>query len=311
MKLQPSWLLASITMSSTIPTVTARPWAQARSRAEANTTTTNPTYFFTFGDSYSQTGFSASGTQPSASNPMGNPDLGIGTTTNGPNWIGYLTTTENASLVLNYNFAAGGATIDNALVPAYPGDLASQFRLFEDVYSDKPADVAPWTAENAVFGVWIGINDIGNAYYSTDATTYTPKLISRLESLVEEVYKNGGRKFLFLNVPPTSRSPFFLDQGEEVVKQHAAYLSVFNTNLEGMVEGFKKGKGDVTTVYYDSWSFMTKVLDDPTAYGFPDATCINDDGTSCVWWNNYHPGMEYHLLQAEDMKSKLSGLGGW
>ncbi|GLA37213.1 hypothetical protein AnigIFM63309_004094 [Aspergillus niger] len=306
MKLQSSWLLASITMTG-IPTVTARPWTQ---RPRAENSTTNPTYFFTFGDSYSQTGFSASGTQPSASNPMGNPDLGIGTTTNGPNWIGYLTTTENASLVLSYNLAAGGATIDNALVPAYPGDLASQFRLFEDVYAAKPAS-APWSAEDAVFGVWIGINDIGNAYYSTDAETYTPKLISRLESLVEEVYKNGGRKFLFLNVPPTSRSPLFLEQGEEVVKQHAEYLSVYNENLEGMVDDFTKKKGDVTTVLYDSWSFMTKILDDPTAYGFPNATCIDDDGTSCIWWNNYHPGMKYHLLQAEDMKPKLRKLGGW
>ncbi|GLA13817.1 hypothetical protein AnigIFM62618_011072 [Aspergillus niger] len=306
MKLQSSWLLASITMTG-IPTVTARPWTQ---RPRAENSTTNPTYFFTFGDSYSQTGFSASGTQPSASNPMGNPDLGIGTTTNGPNWIGYLTTTENASLVLSYNLAAGGATIDNALVPAYPGDLASQFRLFEDVYAAKPAS-APWSAEDAVFGVWIGINDIGNAYYSTDAETYTPKLISRLESLVEEVYKNGGRKFLFLNVPPTSRSPLFLEQGEEVVKQHAEYLSVYNENLQGMVDDFTKKKGDVTTVLYDSWSFMTKILDDPTAYGFPNATCINDDGTSCIWWNNYHPGMKYHLLQAEDMKPKLRKLGGW
>lgn len=60
--------------------------------------------------------------------------------------------------MLSYNLAAGGATIDNALVPAYPGDLASQFRLFEDVYADKPAS-AHWSAEDAVFGVWIGINE--------------------------------------------------------------------------------------------------------------------------------------------------------
>ena len=56
---------------------------------------------------------------------------------------------------------------------------------------------------------------------------------------------------------------------------------------------------------------MSKVLNDPTAYGFPDATCINDDGTSCVWWNNYHPGMKYHSLQAADMKKYLGSLGGW
>lgn len=66
-----------------------------------------------------------------------------------------------------------------------------------------------------------------------------------------------------------------------------------------------------TVVLYDSWSFMTKVLDDPTAYGFPDATCINADGTSCIWWNDYHPSAKYHELQADDMKSVLAPLGAW
>ncbi|RAK71752.1 SGNH/GDSL hydrolase family protein [Aspergillus fijiensis CBS 313.89] len=284
--------------------------ATARARPSPRAGPTSPTYFFTFGDSYSQTGFSASGTQPSAAAPMGNPDLGIGTTTNGPNYIGYLTTQENASLVLNYNLAAGGATIDNALVPAYPGDLAAQLRLFEAVYSDKPAS-APWTSRDAVFGIWIGINDIGNAYASTDAASYTPRLIARLKQQVAQIYAAGGRRFLFLNVPPTSRSPLFLEQGNATVALHAAYLATFNKNLEAMVQGLRGEFAGVTTVFYDAWSFMTKVLDDPTAYGFPDATCINDDGVSCVWWNNYHPGMKYHLLQAEDMKKYLGVLGGW
>ncbi|PWY78524.1 cellulose-binding GDSL lipase/acylhydrolase [Aspergillus sclerotioniger CBS 115572] len=302
MKLQPSWLLASTLSTAAI--AAARPWTRADN-------TTSPIYFFTFGDSYSQTGFSTSSTQPSASNPMGNPDLGIGTTTNGPNWIGYLTTTQNASLVLSYNLAVGGATIDNSLVSAYAGDVSSQVKLFEDVYSTKPASTAPWTADNAVFGVWIGINDIGNAFYKTDAETYTPLLTTRLQALMQEVYDNGGRKFLFLNVPPTDRTPMFIDQGSETTAAVGAYLGVYNRNLKDMVERWGRERGDVITVFYDAWSFMTKVLDDPTAYGFPDATCINDDGTSCVWWNNYHPGMKYHALQAEDMKKFLGSLGGW
>ena len=60
---------------------------------------------------------------------------------------------------------------------------------------------------------------------------------------------------------------------------------------------------------YDSWSFMTDVLDNPTEYGFQDATCINEDGVSCVWWNDYHPSSKYHQLQAEDMKAVLAPLG--
>ncbi|KAE8136237.1 GDSL lipase/esterase [Aspergillus pseudotamarii] len=298
MKLLNSWLMASA-----ISTVAARPWPRA-----VNTTST---YFFTFGNSYTQTGFSTTGEQPSPSNPMGNPTLGTGTTTGGENWVGYLTTGQNASLVLSYNLAVGGASIDNSLVQGSTDvDLASQVDIFDETYSIKPAS-APWSADNSVFGFWIGINDIGNAFYNTDANTFTPKLIARLASLVEQIYSAGGRKFLFLNVPPTSRSPMFINQGNATVEQHAAYLAVYNKNLESMVDEFKINHTDVTVAYYDSWSFMTKILDNPTDYGFPDATCINEDGTSCVWWNDYHPSAKYHQLQAGDMKKVLQPLGAW
>ncbi|KAL5360952.1 GDSL lipase/esterase [Aspergillus floccosus] len=287
-------------MASTASMAAARPWLRA----------SNLTYFFSFGDSYSQTGFSASGTQPSPSNPMGNPALGTGTTTGGKNWVGFLTTKENSSLILSYNLAVGGATIDNTIMEGYPGDLVSQVGVFEDTYASKPAS-APWTSASAVFGIWIGVNDVGNAFWQTDADTFVPQLVSRLGSLIQELYDSGARKFLVLNVPPTGRSPFFLDQGDATVQQHAAYLSVYNTQLKDMVDGFKGSHTDVTAVLYDSWSFMTKILDSPTEYGFPDATCINEDGTSCIWWNNYHPSAKYHELQADDMKQVLAPLGAW
>lgn len=66
-----------------------------------------------------------------------------------------------------------------------------------------------------------------------------------------------------------------------------------------------------TVVLYDSFSFMTKVLDSPQQYDFPNATCVNDDGSSCVWWNSYHPTSKYHRFQAEDMKAHLKSLGAW
>lgn len=56
---------------------------------------------------------------------------------------------------------------------------------------------------------------------------------------------------------------------------------------------------------------MTEILDDPRRFGYLNATCINDDGVSCVWWNNYHPGWRYHELQAADMKKFLEPLGAW
>ena len=71
------------------------------------------------GDSYTTTGFNASGPQPSPSNPLGNPDYLGHTSSNGPNWIDYLTTKYNHTLLLTYNLAFGGATVDSALVEPY------------------------------------------------------------------------------------------------------------------------------------------------------------------------------------------------
>lgn len=70
--------------------------------------------------------------------------------------------------------------------------------------------------------------------------------MDRYESLVEKVYADGGRKFLFLNVPPTSRSPKFINQGDGVVKKHAAWVDVFNNGLVSMVDGFKGKHSDVS-----------------------------------------------------------------
>lgn len=75
--------------------------------------------------------------------------------------MGYLTTVDNASLVLSYNLAVGGASLDNSLVSTNTKeDMVTQVASFETAYSKKP-DTAPWTSENAVFGFWIGINEYG------------------------------------------------------------------------------------------------------------------------------------------------------
>lgn len=124
------------------------------------------------------TSFNVEGTQPSPSDPMGNPALGkltqlllnalahlynfhhtgTGATGGGINWIGYLTTADNASLVLSYNLAIGGATIDNAILNSGYPDMTGQVATFQGNYSSKPAS-APWCAADSVFGFWIGINE--------------------------------------------------------------------------------------------------------------------------------------------------------
>ena len=43
----------------------------------------------------------------------------------------------------------------------------------------------------------------------------------------------------------------------------------------------------VATYQWDSYSFFTKILDDPKKYGFPDSTSYGSNKD--FWVNNYHP----------------------
>ncbi|KAJ5507968.1 hypothetical protein N7527_010111 [Penicillium freii] len=233
-----------------------------------------------------------------------------GTSSGGTNWVGYLTTLYNASPVLSYNFAVGGATIDNSIVDTKVKDVTSQVRDFELAYSKKPIS-APWSSDNAVFGFWIGINDIGWGHQNTQPSVLVPTLMAQYKFLIEKLYASGGRKFLFLNVPPTDRSPMVIKEGPEAVKTYATWVKAYNDGLQSMINNFKSSHDDTTIVLYDTWSFMLKILDDPQTYGFPNATCFNDNGTSCIWWNHYHPGQNYHKLQAADMIQYLQPLGAW
>ena len=65
---------------------------------------------------------------------------------------------NNASLVLSYNLAVGGASIDNSIVNTNVKDMTTQVDDFVQAYGDKP-ESTPWSSENAVFGFWIGINE--------------------------------------------------------------------------------------------------------------------------------------------------------
>ena len=87
------------------------------------------------------------------------------TAVGGTNWIDVDTVEFNKSLILTYDYARGGATINGTLVkPTLTTyDFITQVNHFEGQVAKKPAS-APWTSKNAMFSVWFGINDINNSY---------------------------------------------------------------------------------------------------------------------------------------------------
>jgi phospholipase/lecithinase/hemolysin len=198
----------------------------------------NVKQLFVFGDSYTQTGFDPKAAQPSASNPFGNPAYPGWTSSNGPNWVGFLTTTYNQSRILTYNMAYGGATVDSALVTPYASTVISMKDQVETqylpIYGPHPA-TAPWTGDSSLFAFFIGINDVGNSWYLNNATLYDT-IFSEYARLLDQVYDTGARNFLFLSVPPVNLSPLITTQADNgyATEYEGRVIADWNSRLANM-----------------------------------------------------------------------------
>ena len=96
-------------------------------------------------------------------NPLGNPAYPSNTLSGGPNYIDFLTVKYNNSLVLSYNFAMSGATISDSIVAAVSPSIHTfqqqVEQYYEPKYSTPGGENAPWSANDAIFLIFIGINE--------------------------------------------------------------------------------------------------------------------------------------------------------
>ncbi|KAF7320593.1 CBM1 domain-containing protein [Mycena chlorophos] len=249
-------------------------------------------YWFPFGDSYTTTSFNATYLLPNIHNPIGNPPFPGYTGGGGENYVGYLTEVDNTSVTFAYNYAYGGATINASLVAPY---LPTVLSLIDQVneffgpvedggYASKPAST-PWTSENALFSVWIGINDLAGSYYeSGNRSAFAEVLLGEYFSLMQELIAAEG---------PAAQ------QALQVV------LEDFNSRLATHVASFKAANSGVKTWIWDAYTVFTNILADPTAYGFVDATSYGNTGD--FWANNFHPGPAAHAIFAKDIATLMAG----
>ncbi|KAI5855385.1 hypothetical protein BZA05DRAFT_370271 [Tricharina praecox] len=279
-------------------------------------------YFFSFGDSYTQTGFNLTdgSPMPSSGNPLGNPVYPGWTSANGPNWIDYLTVEFNKTETLTYNMAYGGATIDAALVAPYRPEVFSLKDQVQTFFPLASGHAANWKASNSLFLVWIGINDIGGSYWAhpDDVDGFQSGLMDVYFGLVDELYSAGARNFLFLDVPPIQRAPLTVESSAEAVALETRAVNSYNALLSSRVSALKKAHTDVWSKIVSTTKVFNNIMDRPAKYGFENATgwCEEySNGTpewdtqysECgpavdkyVWLNNLHPT---HLVHKEVAKA--------
>ncbi|GAW19645.1 hypothetical protein ANO14919_091340 [Xylariales sp. No.14919] len=126
-----------------------------------------------------------------------------------------------------YNYAISGAFCSNEIVRQFldvGGTLFPFPAVIEDEVPAFKADVEyasthanttffhDRTAENSVYALWIGTNDLGIGAFLSDEQVSGKTVSDYIEciwTLFDEVYSTGGRRFVLLTELPLERSPLY------------------------------------------------------------------------------------------------------
>lgn len=87
-----------------------------------------------------------------------------------------------------------------------------------------------------------------------------------------------------------------------------AVIETWNSMLQTYLASFSSVNEGVSSAIVDTTVPFSMALDSPTTYGSPDATCYNEDGVSCLWFNDYHPGVVINELVASDVQDAIDAL---
>ncbi|RAL07132.1 SGNH/GDSL hydrolase family protein [Aspergillus homomorphus CBS 101889] len=264
-------------------------------------------YVVSFGDSYTSTTFDLTGTKPSAANPLGNPPYPGWTSSGGTNWVSDIVAKYNNSLLLSYNLASGGATVNASLVAPYLPTVHSiidQVADFQE-YLFPPPSWAPWTAQDTLFAVWIGVNDVAGSWYQTSASTLEEEILNQLFNEIELLYQDGARNFGLLTVPPIERTPNIMQaaNANDTVPRVKAAVEHWNTILKEKAEALNRKYSDVTVKVIDTQPVFNGLLDS----GGAAAECWNSDGVTCLWFNDFHPGIVIQNAVAQAVATAWKG----
>jgi phospholipase/lecithinase/hemolysin len=208
----------------------------------------------TFGDSYtdeSRLGYfiNNNGSAPPAGTLLPASDS---TASGGKAWGRYVAGLTGANY---FNYAVSGATCSNDIIerdfplihgpfpsvleyeiPAYKADTA-----FNALYANRQAD-------NTVYALWIGTNDLGYGAFLSDSQAPGSSISTFVDCIWEvfdNIYKTGGRHFVLLNQAPLQVSPL--------------YASIPNGGIADSQFWQNKTKYNTTEYQYKMFEYSTSV----------------------------------------------------
>lgn len=239
---------------------------------------------FAFGDSYTTIGIP---TTPTCANPLGRVGTTWQTSSGGENYITYLTTQLNQSEILTFDYAQGGATVDNKIVAAYKTGIKSCTDQVDEFVKD--VERKRFVHPGALATFYFGINDINMSIRDFERSGrnryFYTKILEAYFRQVSRVYDAGVRNFVFMNVPPLEKTPRVIGYGGWSVEAFHSAANFYNFHLSAAVNEFAR-KHRIAAHLIDVHSLFNSGLGDPAfAHNF--------------WHDTFHPTPPVHKTMAE------------
>ncbi|WMV57407.1 hypothetical protein MTR67_050792 [Solanum verrucosum] len=194
----------------------------------------------------------------------------------------FLQPTSQHSYYNGANFASAGA---GALVTTFQGlviDMETQLKNFKKVKSWLRNKLGKGKSQNilsnAVYLFSIGSNDYLSLFVTNSSIPISPQyqqmVVGNLTTIVQEIYKIGGRKFGFLNLGDLGCLPGLrmlnssnkngcLEKASNMAKLHNVELYNTLSKMEKQLKGFKYS-------LYDFNSRLRERIDHPSKYGLKE-----------------------------------------
>ncbi len=173
------------------------------------------------------------------------------------------------------NYAVATAQTGSANVQ----DIGNQLTAFNVTHLGS----AP---SNALYVIWGGANDIFDSSNPNQAAT---QAASNLNSYIQTLAGEGGKYFLWLDLPPLGDTPYGTTQ--HLVAPLNTAASLFDSDFETDVAALQNQGIQVTGVNIDQ--LFQQLASSPSSYGFNNITAsaqgLNVDPNNYLFWDDVHP----------------------
>lgn len=157
----------------------------------------------------------------------------LGASSGGRIWARYVIQYTGATVnavwkpaVTLYNYAVSGAVCSNNLSPRIWGTINAPFpdldlyevpafladKKFVNSTTGKPYFQPALTADNAVYAIWDGTNDLGADAFFTDSQVRGATLVDYIKCIytqMDRLYASGARYFVLMNNVPLNLLPMY------------------------------------------------------------------------------------------------------